>query len=28
VFVIGIVMNHINREFASLDVTRLDALRE
>lgn len=28
VFVIGIVMNHINREFASLDVARLDALRE
>jgi hydrogenase-4 component E len=28
IFVIGIVINHINREFASLDVTRLDALRE
>jgi hydrogenase-4 component E len=28
VFVIGIVMNHIHREFSSLDVTRLDALRE
>jgi hydrogenase-4 component E len=28
VFVIGIVINHINREFSSLDVTRLDALRE
>ena len=28
VFVIGIVINHINREFASLDVARLDALKE
>ncbi len=28
IFVIGIVMNHINREFASLDVARLDTLRE
>ncbi|HEU4428038.1 MAG TPA: hydrogenase, partial [Myxococcota bacterium] len=28
VFVIGIVLNHINREFSSLDVTRLDTLRE
>jgi hydrogenase-4 component E len=28
IFVIGIVINHIHREFASLDVTRLDALRE
>ena len=28
IFVIGIVMNHINREFASLDVARLDALKE
>jgi hydrogenase-4 component E len=28
IFVIGIVMNHINREFASLDVVRLDALKE
>ena len=28
IFVIGIVINHINREFASLDVARLDALKE
>ena len=28
IFVIGIVINHINREFASLDVSRLDALKE
>jgi hydrogenase-4 component E len=28
IFVIGIVMNHINREFASLDVARLDTLKE
>jgi hydrogenase-4 component E len=28
IFVIGIVINHINREFASLDVARLDSLRE
>jgi hydrogenase-4 component E len=28
VFVIGIVINHINREFASLDVARLDTLKE
>jgi hydrogenase-4 component E len=28
IFVIGIVMNHINRAFASLDVTRLDSLKE
>jgi hydrogenase-4 component E len=28
IFVIGIVINHINREFASLDVTRLDTLKE
>ncbi len=28
IFVIGIVMGHINREFASLDVARLDALKE
>jgi len=28
IFVIGIVINHINREFASLDVARLDTLRE
>ncbi len=28
IFVIGIVLNHIHREFSSLDVTRLDALRE
>jgi len=28
IFVIGIVMNHINREFSSLDVARLDALKE
>ena len=28
IFVIGIVMNHINHEFASLDVARLDALKE
>ena len=28
IFVIGIVINHINREFASLDVARLDRLKE
>jgi hydrogenase-4 component E len=28
IFVIGIVLNHINREFASLDVARLDRLKE
>jgi hydrogenase-4 component E len=28
VFVIGIVINHISREFSSLDVTRLESLRE
>jgi hydrogenase-4 component E len=28
IFVIGIVINHINREFASLDVARLDVLRD
>ncbi len=28
IFVIGIVINHINREFSSLDVARLDALKE
>ena len=28
IFVIGIVINHISREFASLDVTELDKLRE
>jgi hydrogenase-4 component E len=28
VFVIGIVINHINREFATLDVARLDSLKE
>ncbi len=28
IFVIGIVINHISREFASLDVTRLDSLKE
>ena len=28
VFVIGIVIYHINREFASLDVARLDTLKE
>ena len=28
VFVIGIVINHISREFASLDSARLDALKE
>lgn len=28
IFVIGIVINHINREFPSLDVARLDALKE
>src|SRR5438552_18679747 len=28
IFVIGIVINHINREFASIDVTRLDSLKE
>jgi hydrogenase-4 component E len=28
IFVIGIVINHISREFSSLDVARLDALKE
>jgi hydrogenase-4 component E len=28
IFVIGIVINHINREFASLDVAQLDRLKE
>jgi hydrogenase-4 component E len=28
VFVIGIVINHINRTFSSIDVARLDSLRE
>jgi hydrogenase-4 component E len=28
IFVIGIVINHINREIASLDVARLDTLKE
>lgn len=28
IFVIGIVINHINREFASMDVAQLDALKE
>ncbi len=28
VFVIGIIINHINREFSSLDTARLSALRE
>jgi hydrogenase-4 component E len=28
IFVIGIVINHINREFASIDVARLDTLKE
>src|SRR5262245_36787355 len=28
IFVIGIVINHINRQFASLDVARLDSLKE
>jgi hydrogenase-4 component E len=28
VFVIGIVINHISREFASLDTSRLDSLKE
>lgn len=28
IFVIGIVINHISREFASLDVARLDTLKE
>jgi hydrogenase-4 component E len=28
IFVIGIVINHINREFGSLDVARLDTLKE
>jgi len=28
IFVIGIVINHINREFASVDVARLDSLKE
>jgi hydrogenase-4 component E len=28
IFVIGIVINHISREFASMDVARLDTLKE
>lgn len=28
IFVLGIVINHISREFASLDVARLDSLKE
>ena len=28
IFVIGVVINHISREFASLDVARLDTLKE
>jgi hydrogenase-4 component E len=28
IFVIGIVINHINREFASIDVAQLDTLKE
>lgn len=28
IFVIGIVINHINREFGSLDVARLDTLKD
>jgi len=28
VFVIGIIINHISREFSSLDTARLRALRE
>ena len=28
IFVIGIVINHINREFASIDVSTLDTLKE
>ena len=28
IFVMGIIINHINREFASLDAARLDALKE
>ncbi len=28
IFVIGIVINHISREFASLDVTEMDKLRD
>jgi hydrogenase-4 component E len=28
IFVIGIVINHIHREFSSMDVTRLDTLKE
>ena len=28
IFVMGIIINHINREFSSLDVARLSALRE
>ncbi len=28
IFVIGIVINHINREFASVDVAELDSLKE
>ena len=28
IFVIGIVINHINREFASIDAAELDTLKE
>ena len=28
IFVMGIIINHINREFASLDTARLSALKE
>jgi hydrogenase-4 component E len=28
IFVMGIIINHINREFSSLDVARLSALKE
>ena len=28
IFVMGIVINHINREFSTLDTSRLSALRE
>ena len=28
IFVMGIILNHINRAFASLDTTQLSALRE
>jgi hydrogenase-4 component E len=28
IFVMGIIINHINREFSSLDTARLSALKE